>query len=50
MTIYLYETTDLNGSSYPKIPLGSSAVLSYENDDRFCFSWSILAYVHLCYY
>ena len=45
MTIYFYKTDELNGSSYVKIPLRSSAVLNTENDDNYCFLWSILAHL-----
>ena len=38
----------MNGSSYVNIPLRSSAILNIENDDRFCFLWSILASLHPC--
>ena len=48
MTIYFYETTELNGSNYVKIPLRSNAILNIEKDDKYCFLWSILAYLHLC--
>ena len=46
MTLYFYKIGDLNGSSYVKIPLRSNAVLNIENIDKFCFLWSILAYLH----
>ena len=48
MTIYFYKTNELNGSSYVKIPLRSSAILNIENDDEYCFLWSILAHLHPC--
>ena len=48
MTIYFYKTTELNGSNYVKIPLGSNAILNVENNDKYCFIWSILAYLHPC--
>ena len=48
MTIYFYETTELNGSNYVKIPLRSNAMLNVENNDKYCFLWSILAYLHPC--
>ena len=38
----------MNGSNYIKIPLGSSAILNVENNDKYCFLWSILAYLHPC--
>ena len=48
MTVYFYKTTELNGSNYVKIPLRSNAILNVENNDKFCFLWSILAYLHPC--
>ena len=48
MTIYFYKTTEMNGSKYVKIPLRSNAILNVENNDKYCFLWSILAYLHLC--
>ena len=46
MTIYFYKTQELNGSSYVKIPIRSNAILNIQNDDKYCFIWSILA--HIC--
>ena len=46
MTIYFNKTTAINGSSYVKFPLRSSAILNVENDDKYCFLWSILASRH----
>ena len=43
MIIYFYKTNDLNGSNYVKIPLRSNAILNIENNDKYCFVWSILA-------
>ena len=48
MTIYFYETTEMNGSNYTKIPLRSNAILNVENNDKYCFLWSILAWLHPC--
>ena len=48
MTIYFCKTTELNKSNYVKIPLRSSATLNIENDDKYCFLWSILAELHAC--
>ena len=47
MTIYFYKTQELNGSNYVKLPLRSNAILNIQNDDKYCFIWSILA--HLCF-
>ena len=48
MTIYFYKTNDLNGSNYIKIPLRSNAILNIENNDKYCFLWSILASLYPC--
>ena len=48
MTIYFYKTNEMNGSNYVKIPLRSNAILNIENNDKYCFLWSILAYLHPC--
>ena len=48
MTIYFYKTTEMNGSNYIKIPLRSNAILNIENNDKYCFLWSILAYLNPC--
>ena len=48
MTLFLCKTTEINGSRYVKIPLRSSAILNDENDDKYCFLWSILAGLHPC--
>ena len=44
--ISFYETGKLKGSSYVKIPLRSNAILNIENNDKYCFLWSILAHLH----
>ena len=48
MTVYFYKTNEMNGSNYIKIPLRSNAILNIENNDKYCFLWSILAYLHPC--
>ena len=48
MTIDFYKTNEMNGSNYIKIPLRSNAILNVENNDKYCFLWSILAYLHPC--
>ena len=48
MTVYFYETDELNGSNYVTILLRSSAILIIENNDKFCFIWSKLASLHPC--
>ena len=46
MTMYFYKTTEMKGLNYVKIPLRSNAILNIENYDKYCFLWSILAYLH----
>ena len=43
MKISFYKTGELNGSSYIKIPLRSSALLNFKDKNKHCFIWSILA-------
>ena len=47
-TICFYKTGEMNGSNYVKIPLRSNAILNVENNDKYCFLWSILASLHPC--
>ena len=48
MKIRVYKTGELNDSSYVKIPLRSNALIKIKNNDKCCFSWSILADLHPC--
>ena len=48
MTRYFYQTGIMNGSNYVKIPMRSNAILNIENDDKYCFLWSILANLYPC--
>ena len=48
MKISFNKTTELNGTSYVKIPLRSNAILNIQNNDKYCFIWSILASLHPC--
>ena len=48
MSIYFYKTTELKGSNYVKFPLRSPAIMNSENDEKYCFIWSILASPHPC--
>ena len=48
MKLSFYKTEELNGSSFVKIPLRSSAILNIQNNDKYCFIWSILASLHPC--
>ena len=48
-SINFYEKGIINGSSYVKIPLRSSANLNIENNEKYCFLWSNLAKLcHIC--
>ena len=47
VTINFFETTQMNGSNYVKLPLRSSLILIIQNDDKYCFIRSILANIHL---
>ena len=46
--IRFYKTGKLNDSSYVKFLLRSNAILDNKNDDKYCFIWSVLAYLHPC--
>ena len=48
MKTLFYKTGELNGSSFVKIPLRSSAILIIQNNDKYCFLWSKLAHLHPC--
>ena len=45
---YFYETNEMNGLNYVKIPLRTNAILNIENNNKYCFLWSILAWLHPC--
>ena len=42
------KTGDLNGSSYVKLPLTSTALINIKKIDKYCFIWSFLASIHPC--
>ena len=48
MTKYLYQTGIMSGSNYVKILLRSNAILNIENNDKYCFIWSIFVSLHPC--
>ena len=48
MKMSFCKSTELNGTSYVKSPLRSSAILNIQNNDKYCFVWSILASLHPC--
>ena len=37
MKIRVYQTAEINGSNYVKIPLRSNAILKIKNNDKYCF-------------
>ena len=41
-----FQTGELNGSSYVKLPLRSSALTNKKNEHRYCLLWPILAKLH----
>ena len=48
MKIGFYKTSELNGSSYVKIPLRSNALMNSKIYNKYCFFRSILAYLPPC--
>ena len=46
MTIKFHKTGEYKSSSYVEISVRSNAILNIENNDKYCFLWSILAYSH----
>ena len=36
----------MDSRSFAKLPMRSSALLNIENDDKYCFLWSIFAFLH----
>ena len=48
MKIRFYKPDELNGSCYVKNLLRSNAILNIQNSDKYCFLWSVLAYLHPC--
>ena len=48
MKISFYKTVELNGSSFVKNQLRSSAILNSQNNDKYCFTWSSLSGLHPC--
>ena len=48
MKLSFYKSTELDGTSYVKIPLRSNAILNIQNNDKYCFIWSILASLYPC--
>ena len=46
MKTRFFETGEINGSSFVRIPLRSPALTNKKIEDQYCFVWSVLAYLH----
>ena len=46
LKIYFHKTNPINGQTYIKFPIRSNAILNIQNNDTYCFLWSILASIH----
>ena len=44
--IYFHKTNPINGMTYVEFPIRTNAILNIQNNDTYCFLWSILAYLH----
>ena len=43
LKIYFHKTNLLNGMTYIKFPIRTNSILNIQNNDTYCFLWSILA-------
>ena len=39
--MFFHETTEMNGSSFLKIPIRTSTTLNFKSDDKHNFFWSV---------
>ena len=46
LKIYFHKTNPINGMTYEKFPIRTNSILNIQNNDTFCFLWSILADIH----
>ena len=46
LKIYFHKTNPINGMTYVEFPIRTNAILNIQNNDSFCFLWSILAWLH----
>ena len=46
LKIYFHKTNPINGMTYIEFPIGTNAVLNIQNNDTYCFLWSVLASIH----
>ena len=47
LKIYFDKTNPINGMTYKKFPIRINSILNIQNNDTYCFLWSILASIHL---
>ena len=46
LKIYFHKTNPINGQTYVEFPIRTNAILNIQNNDAYCFLWSILASIH----
>ena len=46
LKIYFHKTNPINGMTCKKFPIRTNSVLNIQNNDTYCFLWSILASIH----
>ena len=46
LKIYFHKTNPINGQTYVEFPIRTNAILNIQNNDTYCFLWSILACIH----
>ena len=46
LKIYFHKTNPINGMTYKKFPIRTNSILNIQNNDTYCFLWSILAAIH----
>ena len=46
LKIYFHKTNPINGRTYIEFPIRTNAILNIQNNDSYCFLWSILASIH----
>ena len=46
LKIYFHKTNVMNGMTYKKFPIRTNSTLNKQNNDTYCFLWSILANLH----
>ena len=46
LKLYFHKTNPINGRTYIKFPIRTNSILNIQNNDSYCFVWSILAFLH----